>query len=545
MRASLGFTLISCFCGCAGVGSRASGFLHFLHIHGSGRRLTDLPFSPYKHCAAVCLPTTLLFAPYMYSAEARPVPQNPWHHFFSPNAAPAHPERVEGHNDEEGDHHANRSQRQAASEPYGGSMRASSSSQSTALSSSPAAMFLSAFVAAPQPALKPDDEGQVISGYTLGPIVGYGASSIIRKATSSSGGVSAVKIIRRSDLVKAGNAPHARRRLQHEASVWAMLSHEHILPLFSAVHTPYADYFFTLLCPAGTLFDILQRDGTPALLQDDAGMMFRQVVRGLRYLHEEARYVHRDMKLENVLVDEMGVCKIGDFGMTRRIDSGNGASTNATVSESEEEDELDQQQASLNDLFHPVVQRAVSLTVPSNRKTARTHSSVVHPTDHNRFPGGVSRFNTVSARHRNSTNSTTASLPSLTFQPGSLPYAAPELLLPHTSENLKPHPCQDIWALGVMLYALLTGKLPFNDSFEPRLQMKILNGESCDSVTYLFYNRADPNTFLYRSVRCAKRHRPRRRTDLTGLPRTDYREPLDNRHGGRSGLGCWMGCRRR
>ena len=31
MRASLGFTLISCFCGGAGVGSRASGFLHFLH----------------------------------------------------------------------------------------------------------------------------------------------------------------------------------------------------------------------------------------------------------------------------------------------------------------------------------------------------------------------------------------------------------------------------------------------------------------------------------------------------------------------------------
>jgi hypothetical protein len=27
-----------------------------------------------------------------------------------------------------------------------------------------------------------------------------------------------------------------------------------------------------------------------------------------------------------------------------------------------------------------------------------------------------------------------------------------------------------------MLYALLTGRLPFADSFEPRLQMKILHG---------------------------------------------------------------------
>ena len=48
-------------------------------------------------------------------------------------------------------------------------------------------------------------------------------------------------------------------------------------------------------------------------------MMFRQVVRGLRYLHEEARLVHRDIKLENVLVDEMGLCKIADFGTAKPI----------------------------------------------------------------------------------------------------------------------------------------------------------------------------------------------------------------------------------
>ncbi|BEI81531.1 hypothetical protein CcaverHIS002_0206910 [Cutaneotrichosporon cavernicola] len=41
-----------------------------------------------------------------------------------------------------------------------------------------------------------------------------------------------------------------------------------------------------------------------------------------------------------------------------------------------------------------------------------------------------------------------------------------------TSEVIKP----DIWALGIILHALLTGRLPFNDSFDPRLQMKILRG---------------------------------------------------------------------
>lgn len=331
--------------------------------------------------------------------------------------------------------------------PY--TVPASTATPSRALSASPAASFLSSFFNPAPETPKPDDEGQVIAGYTLGTIIGYGSTSIIRRASSSSGAQAAVKIVRRSDLVKAGNAPQARRKLQHEAAIWATLSHEHILPLFSAVHTTYADYFFTLYCPAGSLFDILKRDGNPALPQDDAGMMFRQIVRGMRYLHEVAHYVHRDMKLENVLVDEMGVCKICDFGMSRKIGS--------VDEENEEAEEQD-----LNPIFHAnsSIHRAQTLNIASNRR----HVQLNHVL--NRYAS--------SRQHRNSTSTNE---PTHVYQPGSLPYAAPELLLPQTSEVLQPHPSQDIWALGVMLYALLTGKLPFQDSFEPRLQMKILNGE--------------------------------------------------------------------
>jgi len=328
----------------------------------------------------------------------------------------------------------------------------SASPSQSNLSASPAALFLSAFSSSPTTtyAPLPDDEGQVVAGYTLGGIIGHGASSIIRRAYSPTGGVVAVKIVRRSDLVKAGNAPQARKRLQHEAAIWSSLSHEHILPLFSVVHSAYADYFITLLCPAGSLFDILKRDGRPALPQDDAGMMFRQVVRGLRYLHEVAMFVHRDMKLENVLVDEMGVCRIGDFGLTKKI------------GEIDEDDQLqaEQHDTSLDNFHHATVHRAVTLAVPSSK---RRTSFQLHQ---------VARHN--STRHRNSTSNID---PANVFQPGSLPYASPELLLPQTADAMPPHPCQDIWALGVMLYTLLTGHLPFSDSFEPRLQMKILNGK--------------------------------------------------------------------
>ena len=73
------------------------------------------------------------------------------------------------------------------------------------------------------------------------------------------------------------------------------------------------------LCPGGDLLNYVRK--RRKLTEKPAKYIFKQIMQGIAYMHQQG-IVHRDIKLDNILLDGHGNIKIADFGVSRRVIEG-------------------------------------------------------------------------------------------------------------------------------------------------------------------------------------------------------------------------------
>jgi serine/threonine protein kinase len=97
------------------------------------------------------------------------------------------------------------------------------------------------------------------------------------------------------------------------------LSHPNIIKIFQIMDSEEECYVVMELAKGGELMDYITARGK--LSEKESRRYFRQIVSAMAHIHS-ANIVHRDLKLENILISEENECLISDFGLGRTWDGG-------------------------------------------------------------------------------------------------------------------------------------------------------------------------------------------------------------------------------
>ncbi|TKA66781.1 hypothetical protein B0A55_10503 [Friedmanniomyces simplex] len=236
--------------------------------------------------------------------------------------------------------------------------------------------------------------------YILGSTLGEGEFGKVKMGWKKDSTVQvAIKLIRKESL--AGNSTRLPK-IYREISILRELQHPNIVKLHEFIETERHMGIVLEYASGGELFDYILNH---RYLKDPAARrLFAQLVSGVGYLHKKG-IVHRDLKLENLLLDRNKNIIITDFGFANTFSP------------------------------HDELGEDVERRITDKEFVKREGLDAIGADNHRR--GDLMQTSC-----------------------GSPCYAAPELVV---SDGLYTGRKVDVWSCGVILYAMLAGYLPFDD----------------------------------------------------------------------------------
>ncbi|GAB2299400.1 CBL-interacting protein kinase 2 [Dionaea muscipula] len=145
--------------------------------------------------------------------------------------------------------------------------------------------------------------------YELGRLLGQGNFAKVYYARDIKNGQSvAIKVIDKEKVLKAGLDEQVKR----EISAMRLVNHPNVLQLYDVMASKTKIYIILEFAKGGELFS---KVAIGRLKEDIARWVFQQLISAVDFCHRSGVY-HRDLKLENLLLDENGHLKVSDFGLS-------------------------------------------------------------------------------------------------------------------------------------------------------------------------------------------------------------------------------------
>ncbi|XP_072178291.1 NUAK family SNF1-like kinase 1 [Diadema setosum] len=145
--------------------------------------------------------------------------------------------------------------------------------------------------------------------YRFEKTLGKGTYGKVKLATEiSTGNQVAIKSIPKNKI----EDPEDMRRIRQEIELMSTLDHPNIVNIYEVFESKEKIVIVMEYASGGELYEFIDSNSTPV---EEVQRIFRQIVSALAYCHLN-NIVHRDLKLENVLLDQDGDAKIADFGLS-------------------------------------------------------------------------------------------------------------------------------------------------------------------------------------------------------------------------------------
>ena len=154
-----------------------------------------------------------------------------------------------------------------------------------------------------------------IDDFELLKVLGKGAFGKVMLAQKKDNKkIYAIKVLKKQEIIEQDQFEHTKA----EKLILSHINHPFLVGLEYAFQTPEKLYFVMEFMQGGELFQHLRNQ--KRFSEEQAKFYAACITLGLGHLHNK-NYIYRDLKLENLLLDEHGYAKLTDFGLAKFLKS--------------------------------------------------------------------------------------------------------------------------------------------------------------------------------------------------------------------------------